>query len=307
MMDNKKLKAYLAFAAVCFFWGTTYLAIRIGVKDFPPVLFVGIRQLIAGLLMCGYFMLIKGEKIPAWPELKKILIGGSFFILGANMLMTLAEVHLSSGVAALIATFLPFYILIINFIRGKQELLTWLAYLGLAIGGLGMLFIFYDSLSDLINPEYLSGMIMMFVSCISWAFGSIYMKSTIIKTNSLFSSGLQMLFIGFGIMSIAVFTTNFSEVNFKTETIFSLAYLVVFGSLIGYGSFIYAVSKLETTLFSMYAYVNTIVAVILGVIVLNEKVTLKTIIAIIFTIGGVYLVSRGYRKISIINKKEIIS
>jgi len=297
-MDNNqpKTKAYLAFAAVCFFWGTTYLAIRIGVKDFPPTLFVGIRQLVAGLLMCSYFIFIRKEAFPSWTELKKILIGGSFFILGSNMLMTWAEVHLTSGIAALIATFLPFYILAINFISGKQEPLTWSAYLGLAIGGLGMVFIFYDSLSDLFNAQYLGGMLMMFASCISWAFGSVYMKNTVIKTNSLFASGLQMLFLGLVIMLLATFTTNFSEVQFSDQTIFALAYLVVFGSLIGYGSFIYAVSKVQSTLFSMYAYVNTVVAVILGVIVLDEKITFNTVVAIICTIGGVYLVSRGYGK-----------
>lgn len=293
---NLKIKSYLAFAAVCFFWGTTYLAIRIGVKDFPPILFVGMRQFIAGFIMCFYFVVIKKEKIPSWIELRNIVIGGSFFILGANLMMTWAEVYVQSGLAALIATFLPFYILFINVIIGKQEKLSWIGYLGLVIGGLGMLFIFYDSISDLLKPEYFGGMLLMFASCISWAIGTVYMKNVKIKTNSLFSSGLQMIILGAFILVLSLIFDDFSKVVFKSETIWAMAYLIVFGSLVGYSAFIYAVSKVETTLFSMYAYVNTVVAVILGVIVLDEKVTFNTIIAIVFTILGVYLVSRSYRK-----------
>ncbi len=288
-------KAIVAFVSVCFFWGTTYLAIRIGVRDFPPILFVAMRQTIAGALLCSYFFIFKKEKMPSWRELGKILLGGFFFIMGANLLMTWGEVYIPSGVAALIATFLPFYILIINFIVGKREKLSLMAYFGLLIGGLGMIFIFYDSLSDLINPEYLGGMIMMFTASISWAFGSVYMKNVVIKTNSLFSSGLQMLFIGLIISAISAFSDDYSQVTFSVETLWAMGYLIVFGSLIGYSAFIYAVSRIQPTLFSMYAYVNTVVAVILGVFILDEKITLNTIIAVVFTIVGVFMVTRGYK------------
>lgn len=297
MKENlRNWKAYLAFFCVCFFWGTTYVAIKIGVKNFPPILFVGIRQIVAGIIMCGYFIFIAHEPLPSLSQIKKILIGGFFFIIGANLFMTMGSVYIPSGVAALIATFLPFYILIINFIIGKSEKLTMMSYIGLIIGGVGMIFIFYDSLVDLINPQYAGGMLMMFSASVMWAIGSVYMKNVAISTNGLFASGIQMLFYGIIVLAISFTIEDISNVHFAPKTIYALGYLIVFGSLVGYGSFIYAVSKIEPTLFSMYAYVNTVVAVILGIVLLNEKVTTNTIIAVTCTIAGVYMVSRGYKK-----------
>lgn len=295
-MNNLNWKAWLAFFSVCFFWGTTYLAIRIGVKNFPPFLFVAIRQLTAGLILLSYFVVIKKEKLPNSKELFRICLAGAFFILGANTLMTWSEVYISSGLAALLATFLPFYILFINFILGKVEKLNFYGYIGLILGAVGMVLIFYDSIQDLFEPNYLKGICFIVLASMSWAIGSVYMKNTEIKTISIFASSIQMVTMGTIILCISLSTEQYTNLDVNIKNFYALGYLIVFGSIIGYGSFIYSVSLFPSTFFSIYAYINTLVAVILGVIILNEKITLFTIFSICLTILGVFLVGKGYAK-----------
>jgi drug/metabolite transporter (DMT)-like permease len=295
-LGNLTFRTWLAFAAVSIFWGTTYLAIRIGVHEFPPLLFASVRNILAGFIFILYFKIIKKTPWPTWREFLKIALGGAFFILGANTLMTVSEVYITSGLAALLATFLPFYILLINFILGRVEKLNFMGYAGLVIGATGMVTIFYDSIEDLFNPLYSFGVVLIILSTISWAIGSVYMKDTKINIPSIFVSGIQMFSMGLIVFVISLFVEKYENIQVHPSHVYALIYLIIFGSLIGYGSFIYAVSKIPSTLFSMYAYINTTVAVILGVIVLNEKWTIFTFISVLLTILGVFLVSNGYQK-----------
>jgi drug/metabolite transporter (DMT)-like permease len=299
MVKDEKFWAYFALISVCFFWGTTYFGIRIAVRDLPPLFLVGTRHLIAGGLFCIYFMGIKKQKLPPKSELIKMLISSFFLIFGANALVSIAEKTIPSGLTALICSFLPFYILIINWISGNSEKTNSLSTIGLIIGIIGMFVIFYDSLADILNGTYIIGIALILVANFSWAYGTIFSKKSKIETNPLFSSGLQMLMMGTILTFVSFGLGDFQEVKFTTDGMLAFSYLVIFGSIIGFGSFTYANAKLPAAITSIYAYMNPIVAVILGTLFLNEAISIYTFIGMVITLVGVYLVKKGYKKLSL--------
>ena len=128
-----KLKAYIAVGIICIVWGTTYLAIRVGTMEFPPFLFSGVRFIIAGLLICGFYLL-KGAKWPDRKDFFHLLVSGLFLCMGGNLLLVIAERHVPSGMAALVNCAFPFWIVIISLVINKADKISMFAFAGLAIG-----------------------------------------------------------------------------------------------------------------------------------------------------------------------------
>ncbi|TAE90088.1 MAG: multidrug DMT transporter permease [Bacteroidetes bacterium] len=291
---TNKFKAWLAFTGVAFFWGTTFLAIRIGVQSMPPFLMAGLRHFIGGLLICSFF-LIKGYALPTWPQFKVYIINGVLMLAIGNGLVTWAEMHISSGLAALICALTPLSIIGVNRVFGlHKEKLGLQALLGILICLVAQVIIFRDNLKELANPNYVIGIIFIVIAIIGWGIGSIYSKNKQTGINPFYGAGLQMISAG---VILLVFGTGMGEwPAFKPtmEGIYSVIYLVIFGSLIGYGSFMYVLKQLPATIVSTYAYINTIVAVILGWLWLDEKLNLSIGIAVVLTIVGVWLVNRSF-------------
>ncbi|MDX2189195.1 MAG: EamA family transporter [Bacteroidota bacterium] len=288
--------AYFALTSVSFFWGTTYFFIKIGGEYLPPFFFSGFRHLIAGAIMLFYFILIKKIPIPDGLTLLKLLGLGITLILGANVLLIYSEQYISSGLAALICAFLPFNILIINLITGNSEKLSLLSILGFALGIIGMLVIFYDSLAEIKNPEYLPGIILVSIGNFSWAIGTVLTKKAKIQLNPFYAAAWQFVLAGSVIFLLSFIFDDWNKIEFNTTSVGALSYLIVFGSIIGYGSFAYTIAHLPANVSSIYAYINPIVAVTLGFIFLNEQITWYTVLAMVITLLGVYLVNRGYKK-----------
>lgn len=291
---TNKFKAWLAFTGVAFFWGTTFLAIRIGVQSMPPFLMAGLRHFIGGLIICSFF-LIKGYALPTWPQFKVYIINGILMLAIGNGLVTWAEMHISSGLAALICALTPLSIIGVNRVFGlHKEKLGLQALFGILICLVAQVIIFRDNLKELANPNYVIGVIFIVIAIIGWGIGSIYSKNKQTGINPFYGAGLQMISAG---VILLVFGTSMGEwPAFKptTEGIYSVIYLVIFGSLIGYGSFMYVLKQLPATIVSTYAYINTIVAVILGWLWLDEKLNLSIGIAVVLTIVGVWLVNRSF-------------
>lgn len=294
-MDNR-IKAWLAFAGVAFFWGTTFLAIKIGVKTMPPFLMAGSRHFIGGVLICSFF-LIKGYKLPEWKQLKVFIINGFLLLVLGNGLVTWAEMYISSGLAALICALTPLSIIGVNMLFGAhKEKLKAKAIVGIAICLAAQVIIFRDNLKELADPNYLTGVLFIVIAIIGWGLGSIYSKNKQTGITPLYGAGLQMLSAG---TILLIFGSVIGEwPMFKPDAagIYSLAYLVVFGSLIAFGSYMYVLKQLPATIVSTYAYINTIVAVILGWLWLDEKLNTAVIIAVVLTIAGVWLVNSSFTK-----------
>jgi drug/metabolite transporter (DMT)-like permease len=296
MKKNKLFLAYLALAAVCFFWGTTYFAIRIAIVDFPPLLLGGLRHLIAGLVLIA-FMWRKGIEIPPKQELKKIFIAGLFFLLLSNVSINWAEKYIASGLAALLCSLLPCYVLIFNIFLKNDEKQHPITYIGLLAGLIGMFLIFYDSLDDIFNGKYLPGILLIVFANAAWAYGSIYLRKSNLKTNPLLASGLQMFLVGLFTTLISLVTGEYQLLHVTADGVYALSYLILFGSLVGYNSFVYATTQLPSTLVSIYSYINPVVAIVLGTVFLNEKITFYTLLSIIFILFAVFLINLGHQKI----------
>jgi drug/metabolite transporter (DMT)-like permease len=286
---------YMALAAICIIWGTTYLMLRIAVLHFPPFLFVTIRQIIAGSLLIG-FMILSGRA--SWPDLGHIrrqAIAGFFMISLGNGLVAWAEVLIPSGVAAILCSLMPVVVILINIGSNKDERPTVPIFAGLLVGLAGIVMIFGEHLEAFSRPQYQMGIVMIFIAVLAWAGGSVWIKKRGNDGDPFLNAGLQMFFGGIWIIPATLMFDDLASVSWSIEAFYSLVYLVLIGSVVAYACYTYVLRKLPMTIVSLYAYVNPIVAVLLGWIVLDEKLNLQIGIAILVTITGIYIVNRGYQ------------
>jgi drug/metabolite transporter (DMT)-like permease len=287
-------KAYLALAAVCFFWGTTYLAIRIGVESMPPFLFAGVRFLIAGGLMSLYFVWKKAPW-PTWQEWKNILLISLLFFVIGNSSVVHSEQHISSGLAALICSAIPIWVVLINLLMSRSERVNGFIISGLIVGFGGLLMIFYDNIAGLTDPTLLFSLVFLLVGNLTWSYGTVRSKKLKWQTPLLFAAGLQMFTAGVQLSAVGLVSGELSSFHPNLNGWLSLFYLALVGSILSYGAYLYALSKLPSTVVSLYAYVNPMVAVLLGYLLLNEQFGFYTLLAMVITILGVYLVNLGFR------------
>jgi drug/metabolite transporter (DMT)-like permease len=241
-------KPFGALGALCFLWGTTYLAIRIGVAHFPPFLFSGIRFIIAGGLIVLWFALKKNTVWPTLHSLSNILLSGAFIFIGGNLLLCLAEQRVPSGLAALVNTAFPLWIVIVTRLWNKTEKTPALALIGIFIGFIGQLLIFYDQIYLLQDSTYIVGGILLLAGVINGSFGSVYMKKHPATIHPVLTGGLQMLISGCITTLVGISKGEWPLLNTNTDGWLSLAYLVVAGSILGYSLFVYALHHLPATM-----------------------------------------------------------
>lgn len=286
---------YFALAAVCVIWGTTYLALRIAVLHFPPFLFSGIRQTVAGLILAGSLLAFAKVALPNKQHILRQAIAGFFLITLGNGLVAWGEMHIPSGIAAIICSLMPLMVILINLSVNRDEKPTFPIILGVAVGLIGIILIFGEHLGEFSTLGYTLGIITTFGAVISWAGGSIWIKKHNADSNPFLNAGLQMLFGGLFMFPASLLFDDLSNITFTPEAAWSMLYLTIFGSIVAYACYSYALRKLPMTIVSMYAYINPLVAVLLGWLVLDEKLTLRMGIAILITVSGIYIVNRGYQ------------
>ncbi|TDI91572.1 MAG: multidrug DMT transporter permease [Caldithrix sp.] len=295
MQDRELIKAYFAWAAVSIFWGTTYLAIRIGVEVLPPALFAGIRFLIAGLILIP-ILLLKGYSLPSKKDLIPISITGILLLTVANGTVVWSEQWVSSSLAALIIASIPFFMVGMEALMPNGEKLSLKKGLGILVGFCGIFLLLWPDIKGAINSAYLKGIMGLVIAIIAWAAGSIYSKHRDIKTAPFMSAAFQMLIAGGVLTLIGMVKGELSQFTFDPKGIAALVYLMIFGSLIGYSAYIYALAKLPTATVSTYAYINPVIAVILGWLVLDERLDWIVALATVIILSGVLLVKKEAEK-----------
>ncbi|TDI99138.1 MAG: multidrug DMT transporter permease [Caldithrix sp.] len=296
MQDRELIKAYFAWAAVSIFWGTTYLAIRIGVEVLPPALFAGIRFLIAGLILIP-ILLLKGYSLPSKKDLIPISITGILLLTVANGTVVWSEQWVSSSLAALIIASIPFFMVGMEALMPNGEKLSLKKGLGILVGFCGIFLLLWPDIKGAINSAYLKGIMGLVIAIIAWAAGSIYSKHRDIKTAPFMSAAFQMLIAGGVLTLIGMVKGELSQFTFDPKGIAALVYLMIFGSLIGYSAYIYALAKLPTATVSTYAYINPVIAVILGWLVLDERLDWIVALATVIILSGVLLVKKEAEKL----------
>ena len=294
-LKTNRWTAYFALAVVCVLWGTTFLALRIGVMDIPPFLFTFLRQGIAGFLLTGALLLFGKMKLPTRSQLAEQALAGFFLVAIGNGLVGYAEVHVPSSIAAIICSMMPVWVILINVVVRGDERPTFPVLMGLAIGLSGIILIFGENLSDFANPGYTWGIVIIFIANMGWAYGSVRMKRKNQQTSAVLNAGLQMFFGAFFLLPMSFLFDDYTNIQWTSDATYALIYLIIFGSITAYACYSYAVKKLPMTIVSLYAYINPIVAMILGALILGEKFNTRMGIAILVTLAGVYIVNKGFQ------------
>jgi drug/metabolite transporter (DMT)-like permease len=296
MARRERIIAYCALAAVFFFWGTTYLAIRVGLETLPPTLLAGMRFITAGTLL---FVILRGwrkERLPVGREwLHQALIG--LMLLGVgNGLVVWAEQWIPSGMAALLVATSPFWVVGFERLRSDGERVGARALIGMLIGFAGLvLLVAPDLFSASLGIRYLLGMVAIQIGCASWSGGSVYAKHHPGRVAPLMGAAVQMLCAGIALTLIGTLLGEWRVLHFSARSLGALVYLTLFGSIVAYGSYTYAVQKLPLSIVSTYSYVNPVIAVFLGWIVLSEPLGWRVLMAMLIILGGVALVKTAAR------------
>jgi drug/metabolite transporter (DMT)-like permease len=205
--------------------------------------------------------------------------------------------YIPSGLAAIIAAMVPLFVALFSILLQNFARLSKMMFAGLGIGFLGILTIFYQHLSSFANPDFVLGIVLACIVTVSWSIGTVYASKHNPQINLLFAVGLQMLIAGIIMMSISYITGYYTDITqANTDSLISLAYLIVVGSLITYSAYVFAVSKLPPTLVSVYAYINPVVALFAGWIILKEELGLHALAGTMIVLLGIFLVNRGYKK-----------
>jgi drug/metabolite transporter (DMT)-like permease len=302
---NTHTKAYLALAFICFFWGTTYLAVRIGVSDFPPFIFAGVRQTIAGLLLLAFIIFSRRDISIGKEDFIHQLIPGILMVAIGNGVVAWASKYIPSGITAIITSIMPVYVVLINLVNNRKNSLNAKIVSGLLLGIVGLLLIFKDHLVEIARPEYFWGTVVTLLSAFAWAIGSVYIKNNPRTSHPFVNASLQLFIGGIAMLGISVFVDDWNSVHsIPVNSIWAMIYLIAFGSIGAYICYLYAMKHLPVGLVSVHAYINPVVAVILGYLILDEKITWMTVVAMLTILSGVYLMNRGYSATYISKEKK---
>ena len=293
-MKHDKALAYAAFATVCLVWGTTYLAIRIAIETIPPLLMTGARFVAGGAIML-LIAKLRGEVIPRDRKtLVNLVIVGFALIAVGNLAVVWAEQWVPSGTAALLVATAPFWMAILEATRTNGERTSLRAAIGMLIGfgGVAML-VAPGGASGNFSMNFVLGALAIQLGSFVWQLGSMRSKYNLKHVPPMMSASLQMLFGG-AIVTIVGFAIGEGPRFFFTPRTFAAhLYLTIFGSILAFSAYIYALAHLRTSVTSLYAYVNPVVAVFLGWLILGEQLTWLSIVATVVILGGVALVQTG--------------
>lgn len=283
-----------AYLTVCLVWGSTYLAIRIGVQDLPPFLFAGLRHLLAGMLL-GAICLAAGQPFPRqWRSIRDQILIGLLLLVGGNGLVVWAEQWVSSSVTALLLAMVPLFAAWLGILLcgGRLGLRPWL---GLLIGLAGVALLVGPAAPR--DDAWLTGALVVLLAAFSWALGSVYAQRRRGNGAILPGIALQMLAGGFVLSLIGLGLGQAADPRLTSRGLSALLYLVLCGSLLGYTAYVYLLRNMPAAKASTYAYINPVVAVILGALILKEPITVRMLLALPLILGGVLLVQvAGGRK-----------
>jgi drug/metabolite transporter (DMT)-like permease len=283
-----------AFAAVYTIWGSTYLAIRFAVETLPPLLMAGVRFVIAGAILLLWARLRSGAGRPTRRDWITGLISGALLLLGGNGAVVWAEQRVPSGMAALLVAIVPLWMVLLDWVRRGGRRPPGLVFVGLGLGlvGLGLL-VGPAALQDRGSIDR-AGAAVLILGSLSWAVGSLYTQAAPRPSSPNTGAGAQMVAGGLCLLAVALATGEGAQLDLahaSTRSLLGFAYLVTFGSLIGFTAYIYLLAHTTAARAATYAYVNPVVAVLLGWAFANEPVTTRTLVAAAVILAGVAIIT----------------
>jgi len=291
-------KIILAFAAVYIVWGSTYLAIIFAIRDIPPVFMSGMRFFLAGIMLYGWCIFVKKEKQPDISSLGKNALCGILMLFGGTGAVAWAEQYISSGLAAIIVTSVPFWFVLLDKKQWPFYFSNKIILLGLLTGfaGVVLLIFFGKSLPVISAPhsKQLAGMLVLIAGGISWTLGSLYSKYKPASTSVTMNASVQLIMAGLFSGLVSFITGESRGVSFSqihTSSLLALLYLAILGSLVTYLCYVWLLQVRPAAQVSSYVYVNPVVAIILGAIIGREMITGLHILSLTIILCGVLLIN----------------
>lgn len=292
-MSESKARIYAAFAAVYVLWGSTYLTIRFAVETIPPFLMAGTRHLTAGLLLYGW-MRSSGAPRPTGRHWLSAFSIGGLLLLGGNGLVTWAEQRVPSGLAALIIASVPIWMAVLAAAE-KRRRPSGFVIMGLAIGLAGIVLLVAPGRlggGERVDPM---GAAALLTAALSWSIGSLYARRAPLPSSTLTAVSMEMIGGGCLLWITGLLLHEGSRLDLaavSTKSALSLVYLIVFGSLVGFSAYVWLLKVTTPARVSTYAYVNPIVAVLLGTLFAGEALTLRIGLAAVSIVAAVALIIR---------------
>ncbi|WP_395044479.1 DMT family transporter [Flavobacterium sp.] len=295
MNQKPDYKLFFSLVIVAIVWGTTYLGIRVAVETIPPWFITSIRQGIAALIVLAIVLYKKELTWIGWENFKIQFIASVLMLVIANGFTTIAEHTLPSGLTSILSALSPVAVFAGSVMFSLQKL-SFKGVFGILLGFLGVVFIFRDGLDDILDPNYKTGILFLSIAIVSWSAGTVYSKINIYKSNNIALN----LFYQFSIAALIqlvlafVFSSDTKISDWSSRSIFATIYLAIFGSVLAFFCYHYALKRVTAVQVSILNYINTIIAVFLGWLLLNEVIKFDFIIATVLIIAGVFIIN--YKK-----------
>ncbi|MDW8846693.1 drug/metabolite exporter YedA [Erwinia sp. MMLR14_017] len=275
-----------ALFALYFIWGSTYFVIKLGVESWPPMMLAGLRFLLAGTVLM-VFLLLRGERLPGWrPALNAALVGIMLLAVGNGAVTVAEHQNVPSGIAAVMVATVPLFAMCFSRLFGIQT--RWIEWLGIAVGLVGIIML--NSGGHLGGNPW--GAVMILVGSLSWAFGSVW-GSRITLPHGMMAGAIEMLTAGVVLLIASTLSGEHLTSRPGLQGLLALAYLSLFGSVIAINAYMYLIRNVTPAIATSYAYVNPIVAVLLGISFGGESLTSREWLALAVIILAVVLVTLG--------------
>ena len=289
-------KAYLALTATSILWGTTWVASKLAVQNVPGLQVAGIRQLTAGTLLVGFFLL-KGQQLPSLQQFFWLFIMSLLMFVGSNGLATISLKFIPSGLSALIAALYPLSVVLIEMLFFKNNQFSGRTFIGLFLGIGGIALVLYENAFHAQAAGYGSGILTSILSMLTWSVGTIFIARKKLTMNPYNATGWEMLLGSIILLTLSFATGNHIPLTqVPLQSWLSLAYLVSIGSIVAFAAFVYSMKNLQPAIAALYAYINPIVAILVGSVIAGEKLTPIILIGSLITLSGVYLVNQSFKK-----------
>ena len=284
-------RAYVAWIAVCVAWGTVYLGIHVALESVPAALLAGFRWTAAGALLATLVRLF-GGRLPPVRSWGSIALTGALLIVIGNGGVVWAQQYVASGLAAVALAMVPFWLVLIEACLPLGERVTRRAAAGLALGFVGIVVLVWPELTfrGQEGTKFVYGILALQLACIGWALGTSYTKRTAESGSPLGAAAMQMLGSGLILIAIGTAAGEWRQLSFTGRTAGAMIYLVLVGSIVGYSAYVYALKHLPIATVSLYAYVNPIIAVCLGSVLLDEPFGMRTAAAAALVLTGIAIV-----------------
>jgi len=298
---GQSLKVAVALLTVYLVWGSTYLAIRIGLDGWPPFLLAATRFITAGLLLL-MFGFLRHEPLPtAWLQWRTLIITGVLMLTIGNACVVWAELYVASGMVAVIVGTASLWMMLLDAMRPKGERMTWAKLAGAILGLAGVAVLMAPQLANGGNDHALWGQLVLLGGSLSWAFGSVYSKHAPMPRSNVVGSGVQMLVAGFVLFVLATATgelASFDGHRVLGAPLWAVSYLITFGSCVAFTAYSWLLRHTGPALASTYAYVNPVVAVLLGTMLRHEPVTHGLLLGSALVLLSVFAIQRARVKLA---------